>query len=196
MGLVTRQIKNNDMMNPSLAWNGTRDPQTSLSKRSLASVQRNALPPCGEKCIHKLLSDTGSCHPADSWCLCHSSPWKIKVEQCFETTCAPVEMVTSLMANQNFCARLSQTVTTPAKPLPIHTLPTNQSANEEISTASVAQEAESRSNVTQPFRASYRNQTLAPHSPFESTSSPSMLKFQLTHLSFGILFLNIITLTN
>jgi len=173
-----------------------RDPQTSLSERSLASVQRNALPPCGEICIHKLLSDTGSCHPADSWCLCHSSPWKIKVEQCFETTCAPVDMLNSLVANQNFCARLSQSTTTPAKPLPLLTLPTNQSANEESSTASVAQEDESRSNVTQPFRASYRNQTLAPHSPFESTSSPSMLKFQLHHLGFGILVLNIIAMTH
>ncbi|KAH9443240.1 hypothetical protein Pst134EB_027590 [Puccinia striiformis f. sp. tritici] len=124
-----------------------------LDRRSLASVQRNVLPSCGEKCLAKLISATAPCHPADSWCLCHTGPWKIKVEQCFETTCSPVDMVTSLVANQDFCARLSQPPTNPSKSLPIHSSPPigpKETINVSVTKPPVT--IEPLPNTTEPFR--------------------------------------------
>ncbi|PLW08813.1 hypothetical protein PCASD_15267 [Puccinia coronata f. sp. avenae] len=119
----------------------------SLRRRAQASSQRNALPPCGEKCFEKSLSATGSCHPADSWCLCHSTPWKVQVEQCFEATCSPVDMMTALVGNQDFCTRLSQTPSAPAaKPLPVSSITTTNRSNDSISITAVAWEDEPHAN--------------------------------------------------
>ncbi|POW20534.1 hypothetical protein PSHT_03387 [Puccinia striiformis] len=165
-----------------------------LDRRSLASVQRNALPSCGEKCLAKLISATAPCHPADSWCLCHTGPWKIKVEQCFETTCSPVDMVTSLVANQDFCARLSQPPTNPSKSLPIHSSPPigpKETINVSVTKPPVT--IEPLPNTTEPFRGvPYRNQTLAPNSPFESASSALVFNFHLNNFHFGLLVLLLI----
>ncbi|KAA1076856.1 hypothetical protein PGT21_022319 [Puccinia graminis f. sp. tritici] len=172
---------------------GDHNESSSLNKRSMSNVQRNALPTCGEKCMVKLLSETLPCHPADSWCLCHNGPWQIKVEQCFETSCSPVDMVTSVVANQNFCGKLSQTPTKPTQSLPIDSIPPPRNKLGETTPINVAQSESSatekpRSNVTEPLHGvSFRNQTLAPHSPFESTTSTLIINNHFLYFHFGLL---------
>ncbi|KAI9628163.1 hypothetical protein H4Q26_018176 [Puccinia striiformis f. sp. tritici PST-130] len=165
-----------------------------LDRRSLASVQRNALPSCGEKCLAKLISATAPCHPADSLVSMPHWSMEIKVEQCFEITCSPVDMVTSLVANQDFCARLSQPPTNPSKSLPIHSSPPigpKETINVSVTKPPVT--IEPLPNTTEPFRGvPYRNQTLAPNSPFESASSALVFNFHLNNFHFGLLVLLLI----
>ncbi|OAV90797.1 hypothetical protein PTTG_06086 [Puccinia triticina 1-1 BBBD Race 1] len=168
-----------------------------LNKRTQSNIQRNALPPCGEKCIAKSLSETASCHPADSWCLCHTGPWQLKLEQCFETTCSsPVDMLTSLVANHDFCTKLSPTPTKPPKKPqtnPFKSLPIDSSLQNQTTTAATVAPQSSgaekpRPNATELFHGvSFRNQTLAPHSPFESTSSALIIfNFHLIYFHLGM----------
>lgn len=150
------------------------------------------MPLCGEKCRSKSLSSPASCHPADSWCLCHNSKWRSDLEECFSSDCSAADLTTSLVANQEFCSNLNQTSTKPALSLPPSNPTPNNLSHNTSRNESIVVAAASRLNVTQPIHPPFKNQTLSPDSPFKSCSAALFINDSFLYpilISLGLCFL-------